>query len=90
MKVVINTCFGGYGLSKKAYAELGLRWDNHGSAFNEDRANPNLVAVIEKLGKKANGLSAELKVIEIPDDIEWKITDYDGVEQVEENHRIWS
>lgn len=27
MKVVINKCYGGYGLSKKAYEFLGIEWD---------------------------------------------------------------
>jgi len=42
------------------------------------------------LGKKANGGYAELKVVEIPDDVDWEITEYDGLEQVEEKHRVWT
>jgi hypothetical protein len=30
-----------------------------------------------------------LEVIDIPDDIEWFISDYDGVETVHEAHRSW-
>jgi hypothetical protein len=32
---------------------------------------------------------ARLKIIEIPDDIEWHIEEYDGLEHIDENHRTW-
>lgn len=56
---------------------------------NIPRDDKALVEVVEKLGKKANGIYADLIVVEIPDDIEWEITDYDGWESVEEVHRSW-
>lgn len=87
MKVVINDCYGGFGLSKKALDMLGLKSD---SIFDRDRANPKLVEVVEKLGEEANGFCASLRVIEIPDDVkEWYIDDYDGVETIHEKHRYW-
>lgn len=55
-----------------------------------NRNDPDLVAVIEKLGKKANGNHAELGVLEIPDGVEWELYEYDGIESVEEKHRSWS
>jgi len=30
-----------------------------------------------------------LKVVEIPDDVEWNVQEYDGNEWVAEKHRIW-
>ena len=51
---------------------------------------PDLVSAVEALGKDASGKSSELKVVEIPNDIEWYISEYDGVETVEEKHRSWS
>ena len=90
MKVVINKCFGGFSLSEKAYKELGIPWDNYGYAMNNDRANPKLVEAVEKLGDLAGGRHAWLSVVEIPDDIEWDIDEYDGMECVEEKHRSWS
>jgi len=89
MKVVINTCYGGFGLSKEAYKYLGLKWDGYGYQYEEDRANPKLVECVEKLGVKASGRVAKLKVVEIPDNIKWFITEYDGIEQIEEKHRTW-
>jgi hypothetical protein len=54
------------------------------------RDDPYLVAVIEELGAKANGRHAELKVVEIPADVDWEITEYDGNEAIAEKHRTWS
>lgn len=91
MKIVINSCFGGFGLSKEAYDYLGLKWDGYGYDFDEHelRNIPELVECVETLGEKANGRFADLKVVEIPDDVEWEITEYDGLETIEEKHRSW-
>ena len=89
MKVVVNRCFGGYGLSKEAYKELGVEWDNFGYAFQDDRTNEKLVACVEKLKEVASGRFARLLVIERPDGIEWEIEEYDGSETIEEKHRTW-
>lgn len=56
----------------------------------DDRADPKLVQVVEELGKKAAGECAELKIIEIPDGVEWEISEYDGMESVHEKHRSWA
>ena len=53
------------------------------------RDDPVLVAVIEKLGVKANGRSANLKIVEIPADVQWEIDEYDGREHIQEKHREW-
>ena len=101
MKVALNKCFGGFGVSESVYTELGLAWDGYGFLSNEDlgvesddylayRAHPKLIAAIEKVGNKnANGQRAKLFIVSIPDDIEWKIEDYDGMETVHEKHRSW-
>jgi hypothetical protein len=47
------------------------------------------VAVVEELGARANGRHAELKVVEIPANVDWEIDEYDGAEWVAEKHRIW-
>ena len=43
----------------------------------------------KELGDKANGRFAEIQIIEIPDDVEWEIDEYDGVETVREKNRSW-
>lgn len=89
MKVVINTCYGGFSLSRQAYEFLDKKWDGHGYGFNLKRHNPKLVECIEKLGESANGLCADLKIIEIPDDVDYIIEEYDGIEHIAERHRTW-
>lgn len=54
-----------------------------------DRDDPDLISVVEELGEEANGVYAELEVVEIPDDVNWEIDDYDGYETIEEVHRSW-
>ena len=53
------------------------------------RDDPKLVRVVEELGEEANGHCAELKVVEIPDDMQWEIRRTDGIEHVSEVHRMW-
>lgn len=54
------------------------------------RNDPFLIKVVEELGKEANGDCADLKIVEIPDDILWQIQEYEGIEKVVEKHRSWS
>lgn len=144
MKVVINNCYGGFGLSPEATLELwkrggpvestpvseyyGTHADGAKRALQEWReylenpilrrrrafitvfspdeklvlyaghcndgdkamANPTLVSLVEEMGEAANGASASLKVVDVPDDAEWEIDEYDGNEHVAERHRSWS
>ena len=53
------------------------------------RDDPALVTVVEQLGEKADGPCAKLRVIEIPDNIEFEIQEYDGNEHIAERHRRW-
>lgn len=53
------------------------------------RDDPYLVQVVEELGDRANGRHAELKIVEIPADVDWEIDEYDGTEWVAEKHRVW-
>lgn len=144
MKIVINKCFGGFGLSPEAvlkYAQLEgfdlfayinsrtqkgalsfntyekvnplsnkesdlfIHWlkkdmgatcsgkqinsNNYFSERDINRNDRNLVLTIEELGEKANTRYSQLRVIEIPDDIEWEIDEYDGIESIHEKHRSW-
>lgn len=57
--------------------------------FTQNRADPDLIAVIEEMGAAANGWAAEIAIVEIPDDVKWHIYEYDGLEHVAENHRTW-
>jgi hypothetical protein len=90
MKVVINRCFGGFGISDTALARYNELADTKLETYHGmDRADPLLVQVVEELGKDADNVYSELKIVDIPDDIEWYIHEYDGLEAVYEKHRIW-
>ena len=89
MKIVLNKCFGGFGLSHEAKMEIFKRknievfpYIADDSSFSSDsnRGDKDLVAVVEKLGSEASGPHASLKVVDIPDGAEWEISDYDGIE----------
>jgi hypothetical protein len=54
------------------------------------RDNPLLVQLVEEMGEAANGSCASLRIVEVPDDAEWEIAEYDGHERVAEKHRVWS
>lgn len=140
MKVVINSCHGGFGLSmpaivryleikgKKVWVEEDEDWEGHFNywlvpkeervvnresdfwsmsaeekkVYNDSwreqnfsyreiaRDDPVLIQVVEELGKGADNRYSELKIVEIPDDVEWQIEEYDGLEWVAEKHRTWS
>ena len=132
-KIVINSCFGGYGLSPLAISEickrknipcyiyvesdsdsskytkvsptskkLDVHWwhalnKDFGNVINSEdisdedyafdfedlpRHDKDLVAVVEKLGDKANGYCADLKVVETNSNL-YRIDAYDGAESVE-------
>lgn len=59
------------------------------SCWDIPRDDPLLLEVVKKLKKKANGLCAELKIINIPDGAKWEIEEYDGIEWVSEQHQRW-
>jgi hypothetical protein len=119
MKVVINKCFGGFGLSDLAFEKLlkkkgvaFVRAEDEAVNFNsnyyevghkgeedyfisqyhyyENRSDPDLIAVVEELQEKANGWAAELAIVDVPDEVKWHIHEYDGLEHVAEDHRVWS
>jgi hypothetical protein len=119
MKVAINRCFGGFGLSDEGFENLltrkgiafekeqgdskvfGASYYKEGMCgtddgylsyyeFCEDRSDPDLIAVIEEMGKASWGWAAEIAIVDIPDGIKWHIHEYDGLEHVAEDHRTWS
>lgn len=130
MKVVINKCYGGFGISVQALAELiyrqaeGVekhpinewydkelpeRYKEFGKykvehfddsmyddeyVYTWDRSNrtdPKLIMLIEEKGSDwVSDRHANLKIVEIPDDVDWQIEEYDGMEWIAEVHRTWS
>lgn len=77
-------------LCSSFFYEKGIEDYNHCFyARNLDRDDEYLVQVVEEMGELANGNYAKLKVVEIPNDAEWQIEEYDGIEWIAEKHRTW-
>lgn len=90
-KIVVAASHGGFGLSEKGLLRLGEldeRW-RVDDPFDIPRDNPALVQVVEEMGKEASDPHAELKVVEIPEGVEWELGYYEGREWVAEKHRRW-
>jgi hypothetical protein len=78
------------------------RWDNETYVYqdkvlspyhyrDDHRNDPDLIRCIETLGDAAcSGGHSKIKLVEIPDDVDWVIEEYDGMEWVAEKHRCWS
>lgn len=84
-KIVINKCFGGFGLSEEArilYEKLSGKHVEEYECFENSRDDEILVSVVEQLGDEAGDAYAELEIIELPDNSYWLIDDYDGIETV--------
>lgn len=133
MKVAINTCYGGFGISDAAfekYLEIkGITYyksepdeiwgnsyyysvpvDEYTKQYEQDkkkgnysetnklsinkydieRNDPVLIQIIEEMGKDSWGPYAQLSIVEIPDDVDFVVEEYDGREWVAETHRTWS
>jgi hypothetical protein len=83
----------GLSLSKEDYGLYISYKDINGSKFIPDKINrddPILIRVVEELGTKANGKFAKLEIVEIPNDVNWCIEEYDGNEWIAERHKTWS
>jgi hypothetical protein len=88
MKIVINRCYGAYGLSPRA--KRLFRRIEKCETYEAGRDNPTLVRIVEKLGEAAgDGHGTKLKIVEVPDDVNWYIQEDDGMECVAERHRTW-
>ena len=88
-KVVINDCYGGFGLSPKACDYLNEKYDlglNRKYGFIDESSLPRhdkrLVEVVELMGKDANGSCASLTVKLISSKL-YKVCSHDGNEWIE-------
>ena len=91
-KIVINRCHGGFGLSTEAeskYKELAGITDPNFYSGNIPRDDEHLIAVVELMGTDADNRFSELKIVDVPDDVNWYVEEYDGKEWVAERHRTW-
>lgn len=91
VSIVINDCYGGFGLSKAAielYQQLtgDTVYDTH----LIPRDDPALIKVVTDLKNQANSATSKLKIVKIPADVKWHIQEYDGIEWIAEDHRTWN
>lgn len=85
-EIVINACYGGFGLSDLAMQEYTARTNR---AIDDDwwstpRDDPDLVKIVKELGERANGQFSKLKIARIPGQYTrfYSIDEYDGQEWV--------
>jgi len=65
-------------------------YEKYNLYLDEDhREDPILIEVIEELGEKANGRCGKLKIVEIPDDLDYVIDKYDGIETLHQRVQEW-
>ncbi len=135
-KVILNKCFGGFGLSKEAYelyakkkgisvfhyTQENLKKEIYTYATDDNRTfdfyftkdfgdnvyisdedfkeyflnldekfreDKTLIEVVEELGEKANAFYSNLKIVEIPDDLDYVIDNYDGIETLHQKVKEW-
>jgi len=85
-EIVINTCYGAFGLSEKAsklYCQrINLDYENL-EEHRLDRSDPILIEVIKELGTNANALYAQLEIVSLPVGTKYRICEYEGSEHIE-------
>lgn len=87
-KVVYNTCYGGFSLSKKASQYLNEKYglgisENYGYVDDVlSRHDQRLVEVVELMGDEASGTYSDLRIFELEGWV-YRIDEYDGLETVE-------
>lgn len=76
-----------------------VRTNNYGLQFiTEDerklRIDSDIIEAIELLGPKVNYIAdrmriSNIEIVEIPDGVEWEISEFEGKEHIAEKHRTW-
>lgn len=81
MKIVVNCCYGGFGLSVEVVVKM---FNEFGKDEDIDRIDIDLIVFIEKKGFKfVSGCCVDFEVVEIFNVvIDWEINEYDGFEEI--------
>jgi hypothetical protein len=79
MKIAINTRYGGFHLPDEVLEQLG----DELYSFQVKRNDPKMIELLEKyLDKNSNEFGLSIKIVEIPDNHSFHISDYDGIETI--------
>lgn len=83
-EIVINTCYGGFGLSEEAEKTYKAQTGANVDDWQTPRDDPTLLKIVKELGTRADGQYAALKVVQIPAQYAqfYTIREYDGNESV--------
>ena len=80
MKIILNKCYGGFGISDEALRMAGIT-DADEWEYDDLRINPEVIKAVETLGEDANDEYSNLVVVEISDAAtDWEVDEYDGYE----------
>lgn len=81
MKVVINVCYGGWGLSEAAEKLVNKALNENPSEFGFEK---EVVKLIEEFGSEfVSGPHSKLEIVEVPDGLGYSVSEYDGMESIE-------
>lgn len=80
MKIVINKCFGGFNLPSPSVTGVTLPQDSE--YYFNNRHDLDLVELVEKMHPHDNHWCSQLGIVVWPDNLPYKIVDYDGDESV--------
>lgn len=70
--------------------ENEINWTKENLHIDGDyREDEKLIKIIEELGEDANTQYSNLKIVEIPDGMQYVIDDYDGIETLHEDVETW-
>lgn len=65
-------------------------WDYYLRLNESSRTDSALIEVVEELGsERASGPYSKLVVVDIPDDLDYVIDDYDGIETLHQRVQTW-
>lgn len=96
MKIVLNKCYGGFGVSNEACQYMADRGHqgaiNHLQQYEDEwielidvkRDDPLLVEAVQTLGENASASFAKLVIVDF--DVNQLISEYDGMESLEISH----
>lgn len=80
MNIIINDCYGGFGIREDVVLGLGYsKYDRYNDTL---RTDPRIIAMVEN-GDNVGTPYSDLIVATIPDDVaDWWVEEYDGLEEL--------